>query len=192
MGRTRLLAFAFVLVATRAGATSRSKQVPSQGTSVGGRIARAASRFVGARSLPIGRDDCSGFVENIYGHAQVPLDGSSQELYRTAARRHALRRGRASPGDLVFFRDTIAGRRGITHVGIVDSVARDGEATFVHRAGEGVVRSRLDLRRPHTGLDSRGSVHNDILRRARGGVRARLSGELFAGFASAGRLARAR
>ncbi len=160
--------------------------------SVGRRIAREASRFVGADSLAIARDDCSGFVELVYRRAHVPLAGSSQELRRIAARRHALRFHRARPGDLVFFRDTIEGRRGITHVGIVDSIAPDGASTFVHRSGTGVVRSRLDLRRPHTARDARGRLRNDILRRAGRGARARLSGELFAGFASADRLARAR
>lgn len=160
--------------------------------SVGRRIAHEASRFVGADSLDIDHDDCSGFVELVYGRAHVPLDGSSQELRRIAARRHALRFHRALPGDLVFFRDTTFGKRGITHVGIVDTVAPDGAATFVHRAGTGVVRSRLDLHRPHTGLDKSGRRRNDILRRARSGARARLSGELFAGFASADRLARPR
>jgi cell wall-associated NlpC family hydrolase len=160
-------------------------------SSVGRRIAREASRLVGADSLRINHDDCSGFVELVYRRAHVQLDGSSQELRRIAARRHALRFGRARPGDLVFFHDTIEGRHGITHVGIIEAVARDGAATFVHRASEGVVRSRLDLRRPHTGLDARGRRRNDILRRADRGSRARLSGELFAGFASADRLARA-
>ena len=176
--------------AARSPAVARS--AAARTPSVGRRIAREASRFVGARRGAPDRDDCSGFVELIYRRAHVPLDGSSDELRRIAARRHALRFGRAHRGDLVFFRDTIEGQRGITHVGIIDTVARDGAATFVHRAGSGVVRSRLDLHRPHTGLDARGRLHNDILRRARGGSRAKLSAELFAGFASADRLARPR
>ena len=162
---------------------------PAQ-ASIGARIARRASHLVGQDSLAIARDDCSGFVELVYRNEHVPLDGSSEELRRIAARRHALRFRRGRPGDLVFFRNTTGSREGITHVGIVDSVARDGEATFVHRTNSGVVRSRLDLRRPRIERDARGRVHNDILRRAHRGSRARLTGELFAGFAAADRLAR--
>lgn len=159
--------------------------------SVGSRIAQRATRMVGARSVGVAHDDCSGFVEWIYRREHVQLEGSSEDLRRIAARKHALRRsGRARPGDLVFFRSTIPGRTGITHVGIVESVSRTGEATFVHRARAGVVRSRLDLRRPRLERDGLGHVHNDILRRAGPGGRARLSGELFAGFADADRLAR--
>lgn len=154
--------------------------------SVGQRIARRASRLVGAESLHIAHDDCSGFVELVYRREHVPLEGSSRELRRIAARRHALRFRHPHPGDLIFFRDTVAGLRGITHVGIVESIARDGEITFVHRSNGGVVRSRIDLRRRSTGRDAQGQVHNDVLR---DGPRPRLTGELFAGFAAADRLA---
>ena len=156
--------------------------------SVGDRIARQASRLVGAGPLAIDHDDCSGFVELVYRRERVPLRGSAEELRRVAASRHALRFRRMRPGDLVFFRNTTS-RKGITHVGIVESVAPGGEATFVHRTKSGVVRSHLDLRRPDLERDLRGRVHNDVLRRARRGARARLTGELFAGFADAGRMA---
>jgi hypothetical protein len=62
-------------------------------------------------------------------------------------------------------------------VGIVDSV-RGGEVVFVHRTSSGIVRSRLDLRRPHS------RIHNDVLRKAPRG----LTGELVAGFAEPDRL----
>jgi|GEM_PF-7114487 len=154
---------------------------------LGQRIAARASSFVGAESLELPHDDCSGFVELVYRREQVRLVGSSRELRQSAVRRNALRKGRARPGDLVFFRDTIPGKRGITHVGIVESVAKGGETTFVHRSRTGVRRSRLDLARRRTGRDARGLLHNDVLR---GGPRPRLAGELFAGFAAAEQLAR--
>ena len=59
-------------------------------------------------------------------------------------------------------------------VGIVDSV-RGPEVTFVHRTRSGIVRSRLDLRRPHA------RARNDVLRRS---PRRALTGELLAGFAA--------
>jgi len=52
---------------------------------------------------------------------------------------------------------------------------RGSEVKFVHRTGSGIVRSRLDLQRPH----ARG--RNDVLRRA---PRRALTGELLAGFAA--------
>ncbi len=76
------------------------------------------------------------------------------------------------PGDLVFFRNTY--RKGLSHIGIVDSV-EDGTVTFVHRANKGIMRSRLDLRRPHD------RSRNDILRK---GPPRGLAGELVSGFAS--------
>jgi cell wall-associated NlpC family hydrolase len=124
-------------------------------------------------------DDCSGFVRAIYGREGVdlaPLPARPGEngvtyLHRVAAARRALR-AHPRPGDLVFFRNTY--RKGLSHVGIVDSV-RGSEVTFVHRAGKGIVRSRLNLRAPH----ARG--RNDVLRR---GPRPALAGELLAGFAA--------
>jgi hypothetical protein len=81
-------------------------------------------------------------------------------------------RPRPRPGDLVFFRDTW--RHGLSHVGIVQRV-RGSEVTFVHRAGRGIVRSRLDLRHPHA------RQGNDVLRKA---PRRALTGELLVGFAA--------
>jgi cell wall-associated NlpC family hydrolase len=124
-------------------------------------------------------DDCSGFVRTIYSREGVELsalparpgENGVTYIHRVAAARRALRR-RPRPGDLVFFRNTY--RKGLSHVGIVDSV-RGSEVTFVHRAGKGIVRSRLDLRRPHA------RARNDVLRR---GPRPALAGELLAGFAA--------
>jgi hypothetical protein len=141
--------------------------------------ARDAEGLASVRQLSrAANDDCSGFVRTIYEREGVrfagppprPGENGVAYLHRIAAARRALRR-RPRPGDLVFFRDTY--RRGLSHVGIVDSV-RGTEVTFVHRAGRGIVRSRLDLRRPHA------RSRNDVLRRA---PRA-LTGELLAGFAA--------
>jgi cell wall-associated NlpC family hydrolase len=150
---------------------------------LGSRLADRAHDALGLSSVRqlsrAANDDCSGFVRTIYGSEGVDLaavppragENGVTYIHRVAAARRALRR-HPRRGDLVFFRDTY--RKGLSHVGIVDSV-RGSEVTFVHRAGKGIVRSRLDLRRPHA------RARNDVLRR---GPRPALTGELLAGFAA--------
>ncbi|HET9752546.1 MAG TPA: NlpC/P60 family protein [Myxococcales bacterium] len=149
---------------------------------LGTRLADRAHHAAGLSSVRqlsrSANDDCSGFVRAIYGREGVDLaalparpgENGVTHIHRLAAARRALRR-HPRPGDLVFFRNTY--RRGLSHVGIVDSV-RGSEVTFVHRAGRGIVRSRLDLAAPHA------RARNDVLRR---GPRPALTGELLAGFA---------
>ena len=150
---------------------------------LGTRLAERAHDAAGLSSVRelsrAANDDCSGFVRAIYGREGVELaalparsgENGVSYIHRVAAARRALR-NRPKPGDLVFFRNTY--RKGLSHVGIVDSV-RGTEVTFVHRASKGIVRSRLDLRRPHA------RARNDVLRR---GPRPALTGELLAGFAA--------
>jgi hypothetical protein len=172
---------------------------------LGKRLARSAGRLVGHHSLAeVTRaypDDCSGFVRYVYASAGLTLapagaqgDGGSvaAQIYRQLRRDGEVRRHTARPGDLVFFHDTWDrngdGRLddGITHVGVVDSVGKDGSVSFVHRVHAGIVRSRLDLRHPHLRRDRARRVHNDVLRRAGHGKQALGAGDLLAGFASPG------
>ena len=153
-------------------------------STLGDRIAQRASAAAGLDSVHrISRkanDDCSGFARVVYGGEGVDLavlparpgENGVTNIRRLAASRRALR-SRPRRGDLVFFRNTTS-RGGYTHVGVVDRVTRDGRATFVHRSGHGIVRSRIDLRHRH---DAR---TNDWIRR----TPRKLSGELVAGFAS--------
>ena len=156
---------------------------------LGARLAEHAQAATGLRSVhQLSRgatDDCSGFVRVIYGREGVDLaslpsrpgENGVSSIHRLARARSAIRRA-PRPGDLVFFRNTW--RRGLSHVGIVESV-RGSQVSFVHRTRSGIVRSRLDLRRPHA------RDRNDVLRR--GPCRA-LAGELLAGFAASEPLAR--
>ena len=150
---------------------------------LGSRLAEHAQSATGLRSVRqlsrTATDDCSGFVRTIYAREGVDLavlpplrhENGVSNLYRLARARRALR-ARPLPGDLVFFRNTY--RAGFSHVGIVEAV-RGSAVTFVHRTRGGIVRSRLDLRRPHA------RRFNDVLRRA---PRQALAGELLAGFAA--------
>ena len=156
-------------------------------SALGDRIAdraRDAAGLASVRQLSrADNDDCSGFARAIYRSFGLDLGGSKAgengvtSIRRIAAGRGALRR-RPHPGDLVFFRNTTA-RGGLTHIGIVDGV-HGSQVTFVHRAGRGIVRSRLDLRHPRL------RARNDYIRRSP----RKLAGELLAGFAAPEPLAR--
>ena len=117
-------------------------------------------------------------------------------IHRRAALRKALFRHRLPrPGDLVFFRDTWdrngdgkAWNDGLTHIGVVEAVGRDGTVTFIHRAGGGVKRGRMNLRFPDRRGGRTDGVLNDYLRRATDRDRAYLTGELFEDFAASRRM----
>ena len=168
----------------------------------GRRVAHRATGLVGASLTPYSvPDDCSGLVRLVYQSVGIELlsrgshpgENATSAIYRRARETGALHHHTPQPGDIVFFRETYDrnhdGLRndGLTHVGVIESVESDGTVVFVHRGSRGVGRSRMNLRAP--GLHAaHGHVLNDYLRRAEGEERARLTGELFAGYASASRL----
>jgi cell wall-associated NlpC family hydrolase len=170
------------------------------------RIVSKVSRYVGLSTLRKATtqfpDDCAGLVRAGYSAVGVDLlperglrgENAVTAIHRRARQARALKRSGPQAGDLVFFRETYDrnrdGRRndGLTHVGIVESVDRRGTVTFIHRLGAGIVRSKLNLRhRAKRGAES-GEIWNDFIRAKSGSSRAYLSGELFAGYASAARL----
>lgn len=183
---------------------ARSRAKPkAKGPSRRGRIiVGRASSLVGVKTLRrISRrvpDDCTGLPRLAYEKAGIDLledvqgrpgENGVTAIYRRARAAGALHKRKPKPGDLVFFRETYDrnrdGRRndGLTHIGVVESVGRDGTVVFVHRASKGVVRAKLNRRHPLK-RTVKGEVVNDYLRRADRRHRAYLTGELFASFAS--------
>jgi hypothetical protein len=173
---------------------------------VGYLVAERASHLVGLKSLkglfPRLPDDCTGLVRAAWAETGVNLlaaalrgDNGVTAMYRLAEGRGALKRDAPEPGDLVFFRETYDRNHdglfndGLTHVAVVESVDVDGTVTYVHRASTGVTRARLNLAAPDLRTSLEGSVLNDYLRPRSRLSPAVLSGELFAGYASARLLA---
>jgi hypothetical protein len=190
------------------GTEARAERLASSGhsarTASGALANRAAARaalWVGLPSLRrvsgTVNDDCSGLANLAYRRPglsllparTLPGENGVAAIHRRARSLHALRRY-PRPGDLAFFRETYDrngdGQRndGLTHIGVVERVERDGTVTFVHRAGGGVKRARLNLHRPGLRRDARGRVLNDYLRRPERATHPRLAGELLAGFAT--------
>jgi cell wall-associated NlpC family hydrolase len=185
-------------------ATPSKKKRPAVPLPRGRRVASRAGTLVGRPLASQGKvpDDCSGLVRLAYqsvgvellSHGTLPGENAVSAIYRRAQRSGALHQRNPKPGDVVFFRETYDRNRdglrndGLTHVGVIEAVERDGTVVFVHRGGSGVKRSRMNLRFAEQHRDKGGHVFNDYIRRAEGGERGRLSSELFAGYASATRL----
>ncbi|MGQ0508937.1 MAG: NlpC/P60 family protein [Myxococcaceae bacterium] len=155
---------------------------------------KRAAGFVGIRSLKRitkkTTDDCTGFIQLVFGALGVELLGAVPHIYQRAKEVGALHKHRPSEGDLVFFRETYDRNRdgkrndGMTHVGLVESVDAAGTVTFIHRGKRGVERSRMNLELLHKRKDqTTGETLNDFLRPARGASRAYTAGELFTGYA---------
>lgn len=170
------------------GALSEKKLVTRANALVG-----LATLKVAAPHLP---DDCTGLVRAVYDDSGIELmsaaergDNGVTAMYRLAFERSALHTQLPAPGDLVFFLDTYDRNRdgkhndGLTHVGVVLWVDEAGTVAFAHRVAGGVKRGHLNLNAP---ADPK---QNDYLRPAKKGQPALLTGELFAAFASASRLA---
>lgn len=166
-------------------------------------IVSRSSQLVGERNLArLSRgmpNDCSGFVRLAYLSAGIDLvahgflagENAVSAIFRRATAGGRIHHNAPRPGDLVFFRETYDrnrdGRRndGMTHVGVVEGMGKDGTVTFIHRGSKGVARSRMNLAYPEKHqLAQGGPVVNDFLRPATKRSRAYLTGELFVAFAS--------
>lgn len=145
--------------------------------------------------------DCSGLVRGVYATQRVDLyDGLGELDGGNGVGRiytHVVEHGRIHygpivyPGDLVFFHNTWDFNRDglpndpLTHVGIVETVERDGTVIFVSWVSAGVDRYRMNLRHPGIHKTAEGRVLNDHMRRKGPGdseTTRYLTGQLFAAF----------
>ena len=158
-------------------------------------VVEAAAGLVGSRSVVVDgenfRSDCSGFVTAAYHAIRKDLiDPSAQGrsgtelLYRSLRAEGRIQAGNSlRRGDLLFFHNTWD-RNGnglrddrFTHVALVESVAADGTATFIHFASGRVKRGAINLRHPGIANNPEtGTEWNSHLRRGRGKT---LTGQLF-------------
>jgi hypothetical protein len=178
---------------------------PQPGTKKQDAIVQTASRLVGARTIQTGNRfiayDCAGVTRAIYLSQGIDLyEGGEQKAHANGVRliyEHVRAYGRihrgpiVRPGDLVFFDNTWDFNQdgvlndALTHVGIVESVERNGTVIFISRVSNAIERYRMNLRDPNVTRASDGRLLNDYLRRKRSGDPLEteyLTGQLFAGF----------
>ncbi|EJR46123.1 hypothetical protein IIM_04863 [Bacillus cereus VD107] len=80
--------------------------------------------------------DCSGLMQWGYGTQGIKLPRTSQDQYTSTTR---IERTALQPGDLVFFKGTVPGKSGITHVGMYI-----GDNKFYNASNSGVGEASLN------------------------------------------------
>lgn len=80
--------------------------------------------------------DCSGLMQWGYGTQGIKLPRTSQNQYTSTTR---IERTALQPGDLVFFKGTVPGKSGITHVGMYI-----GDNKFYNASNSGVSEASLN------------------------------------------------
>ena len=163
------------------------------------RIAKGAGAWVGKSRLRHNgttfRYDCSGFVNAAHALAGEDLAHRNAAGMVKYAKSLGLYKRVGSPGvgDTVFWDNTHDRNKNgkwdddFTHVGIVERVDSDGTLHLIHLGGKGVVRMRMNLRRPDDYKDGDGKVLNSYLRRRTKKDKKHvkyLSGQLYSGMAS--------
>lgn len=193
------------MMALTTGSRGRACCVLAKGVSRQAELAKTAVGLVGRSQIDLGgrryTSDCSGLVRGVYATQRVDLyDGLGELDGGNGVGRiytHVVEHGRihygptVHPGDLVFFHNTWDFNRDglpndpLTHVGIVETVERDGTVIFVSWVAAGVERYRMNLLRPDIHKTANGQVLNDHIRRkgpAESETTRYLTGQLFAAF----------
>jgi len=175
------------------------------------KLVEGAHKFKGARSLVVnGRRfnmDCSGVVAAIYYYAGIDLQkyfpyhtGSGTErIYAILRERRLIKKTwLPKPGDIVFWDNTFDRNRNgraddpLTHVGMVVSVDRQGNITYVHHNyRRGIVFEYMNIRQKNVEsqiINGQRVIINSPMRAREHGTRGNnlwLSGQLVNSFGEA-------
>ena len=134
---------------------------------------------------------CNGLVQDILADAGIRMKGRVDSLWEQSRNRGWTHQRKVPrPGDLVFWHRTYDRNRNgrvddrFTHIGVVIRVDQDHTIHMVHRSSKGIRPVRMNLHHPDTYRNG-DTVYNDYLAANGYGKKdERLSGQLFAGFAT--------
>ena len=134
---------------------------------------------------------CNGLVQDILADAGITMKGRVDSLWeQSRTRGWTHQRKVPRPGDLVFWHRTYDRNRNgrvddrFTHIGVVIRVDSNNTIHMVHRSSKGIRPVRMNLHHPDTYRNG-DMVYNDYLAANGYGKKdERLSGQLFAGFAT--------
>ena len=132
------------------------------------RAIETASSLVGQREIVVSGvrwgNGCAALVRAAFAEADSPLPEAAvdaRELHAFARDRAQVRRGHPAAGDLMFLSDRPGGPP--DHVGLVESVSRDGTALVLHRTDQGVLRLHVNGGQPWKVRRDDGRALNDVL-----------------------------
>jgi len=160
---------------------------------VGIKVSEIALGLKGQTSLAVNgqsmRFDCSGFVQTVFGLADISLSGNTRSLFEKATLEKRLVTF-PSPGDVVFFDNTYDRNKNkrlddtLTHIAIVVSVDTDGTVKMVHLGGSGITDLVMNVAHPKEHRSPEGKIWNSYLRiNRKGETSPRLAGQLFRTYA---------
>lgn len=158
----------------------------------GGDISAIAAHYL-EKKPKLTMEACNGLVLDILSNAGITMKGRVDSLWaQSRSNGWTHHRKTPRPGDLVFWHRTYDRNRNgkiddsFTHIGVVISVDAQQTALIVHRGSKGIRPLRMNLHHPDT-YKQGDTVFNDFLAASGYGRKdERLSGQLFAGFATLG------
>lgn len=146
------------------------------------KLLQKAEETIGLKNFPTinglrYNGDCSGFVSFLFHLAGLNLrelfgvgDGGTEAIWDGMKKNNfIINHKNLQAGDIVFFDNTYDKNKNgkwddvLTHVGVVESIDKNGTITYVHYASRGVVRAKMNLKHPKTFVEN-GERYNDLLR----------------------------
>jgi hypothetical protein len=161
-----------------------------QAEPVGPSISRVAQTYLTNRPR-LSMEACNGLVLDILADVGITMKGRVDTLWETSRSKGWTHHHKdPKPGDMVFWHRTYDRNRNgrvddrFTHIGVVISVDKSHTIHMVHRSSRGIRAVRMNLHHPDT-YKNEGVIYNDYLAANGYGPKdKRLSGQLFAGFAT--------